>query len=148
MVHFFSISVFATVGVHKCYEWMKLAIFTRYKSVFGKDYVREKRKFLHRRCFCGRYIWAIPREIYPVNFFSRLIFFCSFFVERCLICIFIFQYDMHNFREIYFWKLMSSKKWLSYSRGVRAFRKKRMTKMVNPVFIVSFFHTQYDPWVL
>ena len=41
MVHFFSISVVGTVGVHKCYEWMNLATFTRLKSVFAKDKVRE-----------------------------------------------------------------------------------------------------------
>ena len=46
------------------------------------------------------------------KFFLRLIFF-SFFVEKYLILIFLFQYDMHNFREIYFWKLLISKKWLS-----------------------------------
>ena len=39
--NFFSISVIATVGVHKCYEWVNLATFTRLKSVFAKDNVRE-----------------------------------------------------------------------------------------------------------
>ena len=41
MVHFFSISVVATIGVYKYYEWVNLATFTRLKSVFGKDKVRE-----------------------------------------------------------------------------------------------------------
>ena len=57
MVHFFSISVVDTVGVHKCYEWIKLAAFTRFTYVFLKDNLRKCpwRKFLHRRCFCGSF---------------------------------------------------------------------------------------------
>ena len=41
MVHFFSISVVATAGVHKCYEWVNLATFTRFKSVFSNDNIQE-----------------------------------------------------------------------------------------------------------
>ena len=41
MVIFFSISVVATIGVHKCYEWVNLAIFTRFKFVFANDNVRK-----------------------------------------------------------------------------------------------------------
>ena len=59
-------------------------------------------------------LWVIPREIYHLNFFLRLIFF-SFFVEKYFIRIFLFQYDMHNFREIYFWKLLSS---IYYSKTI------------------------------
>ena len=57
MVHFFSISVVDTVGVHKCYEWITLAAFTRFTYVFLKDNLRKCpwRKFLHRRCFCGSF---------------------------------------------------------------------------------------------
>ena len=41
MVHFFSISVVATVGINKCYEWVNLATFIRFKSIFATDDVRE-----------------------------------------------------------------------------------------------------------
>ena len=40
-VHFFFISVVATVSVHKCYEWVNLVTFTRFKSVFANDNVGE-----------------------------------------------------------------------------------------------------------
>ena len=47
-------------------------------------------------------IWVIPREIYPLHFYMLEIYFFSFFVKKYLIRIFLFQFDMQNFREINF----------------------------------------------
>ena len=38
----------------------------------------------------------------PPTFFLRETFYFSFFVEKYLIRIFLFQYDMQNFREMNF----------------------------------------------
>ena len=38
----------------------------------------------------------------PPTFFLRETLYFSFFIKKCLIRIFLFQYDMQNFREMNF----------------------------------------------
>ena len=60
-------SVVDTIGVYKLYEWVNLATFTRFSSVFAKDNVQKRtwRKFLHRRCFCRRFYFFSQSFVWP-----------------------------------------------------------------------------------
>ena len=65
MVHFFSISVVATVGVDKYYEWVNLAKFTCFKSVFAKDNVWENvlgANFYNEDVFVGDLLFVYQRS--------------------------------------------------------------------------------------
>ena len=59
MVNFFSISVVATVGVHKCYELVNSATFTRLKQVFATDNVRENENVNAQMLTLKMLLWEI-----------------------------------------------------------------------------------------
>ena len=76
-------------------------------------------------------IWVIPREIYPPNFFCVKFFFISFFVEKYLIRISLFQSIFENY-----WIQKSD--CLNFFCNCKSIRRKNLKTSSNTCLILDF----------